>query len=77
MHEVKLAGVFILVVTSVCVRCSSRIRPLHRDVPAWNCDPENKNTLAEIKSDIQNLQQLVVGLRQKLDPDFKLTTPRK
>jgi len=48
-----------------------------RDVPARNCDPDNKNTLAEIKSEIRNLQQLLDGLSQKLDPDFKLPPPRK
>src|SRR6218665_295351 len=49
----------------------------NHDVPARNCDTEYTNTLAEIKSEIQNLQQLVVGLRGKVDPDFKLPTPRK
>lgn len=37
-----------------------------------SCDNENQIALAEIKLEIQNLQQLLVGLRQKLDPDFKL-----
>ena len=88
MYEAKLAVVYILFATLVCVRCSHRSwylglykhlrsRSIHHDVPSRNCDTENKDALAEIKSDIQNLQQLVVGLRQKLDPDFKSPTPRK
>ena len=93
MYKAKLAGVYILFFTSVCVRCRSRIKAFPRDVldlyspdvPAWNsrdvparnCDTENKNTLAEIKSEIQNLKHLVVGLRQKVDPGFRLPPPRK
>ena len=93
MYKAKLAGVYILFFTSVCVRCRSRIKALprdvldlyspdvltwnSRDVPLRNCCTENQNTLAEIKSEIQKLQQLVVGLRQKVDPDFKLPPPRK
>ena len=95
MYETKLAGVYILFVMSVCVKCSPGQKdwPFNyggdsddyrgdnaiddHDVPAGNCDAENKNTLAEIKSEIQNLQQLVVGLRQKLDPDFKLPPSSK
>jgi len=99
MYETKLAAVYILFATSVCVRCTymywQKIWPLddydgdtddeyrgfipryNHDVLARNCDTEYTNTLAEIKSEIQNLQQLVVGLRGKVDPDFKLPSPRK
>ena len=84
MYEAKLAVVYILIAASACVRCSGWYwsnlrshRPIHHDVPVRNCDTENKDTLAEIKSEIQNLQQLVAGLRGKVDPDLKLLHPRK
>lgn len=97
MHQTKLVGVFVLFLTSVGVRCSwaqydfygtddysdgpERHDIDYSDGPARQCDTETKNALAEVKSEIQALQELLVGLRQKLDPDFKLptspTTPRK
>lgn len=85
MHQTKLVGVFVLFLTAVGVRCSWQ--PFddyetddYSDGPAWHCDTETKNALAEVKSEIQALQELLVGLRQKLDPDFRSptsTTPRK
>jgi len=85
MYQRKLVGLFILFVTSVGDRCLGSSWPFDgydaddytdytdtRSRPTSSCDTENQNALAEIKSEIQNLQQLVVGLRQKLDPDFKV-----
>jgi len=40
-----------------------------------SCDTETQLAISEVKSEIQDLQQLLVGLRQKLDPDFKLPPP--
>ena len=86
MFQTKLFGIFILFVTSDGVSCQSGEdtehhlsfnHPVYEDPERPLCDTENQNALAEIKSEIQNLQQLVVGLRQKLDPDFKLPPPRK
>lgn len=51
--------------------------PSHNHFHRRSCDTEDQIAMDEVKSDIQNLQQLLVGLRQKLDPDFKLPLPRK
>src|SRR6218665_1039870 len=101
MYETKLACVYILFATSVCVRCEywEQIWPLDDNdggsgeyhgvnnrynqglpidiVLPSNCDTEKKKALTEIKSEIQNLQQLMFGLGRELDPDFKLPPPRK
>lgn len=45
--------------------------------PTSSCDTETQHALDEIKLEIQDLQQILVGLRQKVDPDFKLPPPRK
>ena len=61
---------------------SSRLH-LPMRVPSYDydfgrsCEAETQMAMAEVKSEIQDLQKLLVGLRQKLDPDFKLPPPRK
>src|SRR6218665_476154 len=101
MYDSKLASIYILFATSVCVRCNywHKIWPLddndggsgeyhgvnnryNQGLPIdivfpSNCDTDKRNALTEIKSEIQNLQKLVVDLRQKLDPDLKLPPLRK
>jgi hypothetical protein len=86
MYNSIFIGVFVLSILSVesrsergediggirgkrYARRSYHHEPSHQEN---SCDTETQVAMAEVKSEIQDLRQLVIGLRQKLDPDFKL-----
>lgn len=86
MYRCSLIGALVLFVTSVDVKCESgedrESLPSYNYEPDYNidrttCDRENQIALAEVKSEIKILQELLVGLSQKLDPDFKWSPPPK
>lgn len=72
MYWSKLIVVFLLFVASIGVRCENG-EDDYEDFYKSSCDIANQVELADAKSEITLLQEKLVHLRQKLDPDFKLS----
>lgn len=78
MFDSQIFQVFLLFLTCVRIRCDDYYTDDDVNLPSMfrdSCNLETQAALAEIKSNVQDLQSLVVALREKIEPDIKLPTP--